>query len=146
MTLLSQEAQARDRHAPFASWRWGVVWLMFLATMLNYMDRQTLQSNAKFIMDEFQLDNEGYGWIEFWFSVSYGIFQFPAGFLADRWNVRRLYAVALLVWSAAGFMIGMSQTVLMMSACRFILGMGEAFNWPCAAAIVRRLIPQEARG
>src|SRR5580765_918957 len=147
MNQVTREA-AREQtlSAQIASWRWGIVWLTFLATTLNYMDRQTLQSTATYIKADFGLDEEGYGWISFWFSLSYGLFQFPAGFLADRWNLRRLYVAALLVWSAAGFMIGMSDTVLMMSACRFVLGLGEAFNWPCAATIVRRIIPQESRG
>jgi len=138
MNQVTREA-AREQtlSAQIASWRWGIVWLTFLATTLNYMDRQTLQSTATYIKADFGLDEEGYGWISFWFSLSYGLFQFPAGFLADRWNLRRLYVAALLVWSAAGFMIGMSDTVLMMSACRFVLGLGEAFNWPCAATIVR---------
>jgi len=138
--------ELENRHVPVAAWRWGIIWMLFLATTLNYMDRQTLQSTATYIQQEFNLNEEGYGWIAFWFSLSYGIFQFPAGFLADRWNLRGLYVSALLVWSAAGFMIGLSDTVVMMSACRFVLGMGEAFNWPCAATIVRRAIPQEARG
>ena len=142
----SRAAGVQTPHAPIEAWRWRIIWLLFLATTLNYMDRQTLQSTADFIKAEFNLNNEGYGWIAFWFSISYGIFQFPAGFLADRWNLRRLYVVALLVWSAAGFMIGMSQTVLMMSACRFVLGMGEAFNWPSAATVVRRVMPHESRG
>src|SRR5262245_57117506 len=121
--------ELENRHVPIAAWRWGIIWMLFLATTLNYMDRQTLQSTATYIQQEFNLNEEGYGWIAFWFSLSYGIFQFPAGFLADRWNLRGLYVSALLVWSAAGFMIGLSDTVVMMSACRFVLGMGEAFNW-----------------
>src|SRR5436190_16998680 len=132
--------------APIAAWRWGVIWLMFLATLINYMDRQTLGSTARYIKDEFQLTEEGYGLVEFWFLFSYGLFGLPAGFLADRLNLRWLYAGALLVWSAAGFCTGLADTVGMLLACRIVLGMGEAFNWPCAVVIVRRLIPLESRG
>lgn len=132
-------------HAPIAAWRWGVVWLMFLATLINYMDRQTLGSTAKYIKDEFRLTEEGYGWIEFWFTISYGLFQIPAGYLADRLNLRWLYPCALLVWSAAGFAAGLAETVVMLSMCRIVLGMAEAFNWPCAVGLVRRLIPLESR-
>lgn len=131
---------------PIAAWRWGVIWLLFLATLLNYMDRQTLISTAKAIKDEFALGEEGYGWIEFWFGISYGLFQFPAGYLADRLNLRWLYVGALLVWSAAGFLTGMANTVVALACCRIVLGIGEAFNWPCAVGIVRRLIPLESRG
>ena len=95
---------AKPSRAPasIASWRWGVIWLMFVATRINYMDRQTLMSTAKHIKDEFQLGEEGYGWIEFWFGISYGLMQIPAGYLADRLNLRWLYVFALLLWSAAG--------------------------------------------
>jgi len=132
--------------SPIAPWRWGVIWLLFLATLINYMDRQTLISAARYIKDDFSLGEEGYGWIEFWFGVSYGLFQFPAGYLADRLNLRRLYVFALVVWSAAGFLAGLANTVVMLMACRVVLGIGEAFNWPCAVGIVRRLIPLESRG
>ena len=88
----NKPAEANLAHGPIASWRcWGVIWLMFLATLINYMDRQTLMSTAKHIKDEFDLGEEGYGWIEFWFGISYGIMQFPAGYLADRQQYVSLY-------------------------------------------------------
>src|SRR5262245_62120802 len=132
--------------ASIEPWRWRVVWLMFLATMLNYMDRQALGATSEFVKNEFRLDEEGYGWLEFWFGLAYGLFQVPAGFLADRLHLRWLYAFALLVWSAAGFATGLADSVVTLMACRVVLGVGEAFNWPCAVGIVRRLIPLESRG
>jgi ACS family hexuronate transporter-like MFS transporter len=139
------DAGKKDLPSIVARWRWGVVWLMFLATLINYMDRQTLGSTARYIKDEFQLTEEAYGWVEFCFIFSYALFGVPAGYLADRLNLRWLYAVALLVWSAAGFLTGLAQSVVMLSLCRLVLGMGEAFNWPCAVSIVRRLVPLESR-
>lgn len=143
--MVSKPAARNVAHDSIASWRWGVIWLMFLATLINYMDRQTLMSTAKHIKEEFRLGEEGYGWIEFWFGISYGLLQFPAGYLADRWNLRWLYVGALLLWSAAGFCTGMANTVVMLAMCRIVLGVGEAFNWPCALGIVRRLIPMQSR-
>jgi ACS family hexuronate transporter-like MFS transporter len=141
----NQPTEASITHAPIASWRWGVIWLMFLATLINYMDRQTLMSTAKHIKEEFGLTEEGYGWIEFWFGISYGLMQFPAGYLADRFNLRWLYVGALMLWSAAGFFTGLADTVFTLVLCRIVLGIGEAFNWPCAVNIVRRLIPLSSR-
>ena len=65
--------------------------------------------------------------------------------MADRLNLRWLYAAALLIWSAAGFATGLARDVVLLSLCRLVLGMGEAFNWPCAVSIVRRLVPLESR-
>lgn len=141
----NKPTEASLAHGPIPSWRWGVIWLMFLATLINYMDRQTLMSTAKHIKDDFNLGEEGYGWIEFWFGISYGLLQFPAGYLADRLNLRWLYVYALMLWSAAGFCTGMADTVVTLALCRIVLGIGEAFNWPCALGIVRRLIPLQSR-
>src|SRR5262249_21614114 len=121
------------------------VWLMFLATMLAYMDRQTMGSTAKAIKAEFGLSEQDYGWLEFCFGITFALFQIPAGFLADRFNVRLIYAAAMIVWSVAGFMTGMVETVYLLMVCRLVLGLGEAFNWPCAVGIVRRVIPLESR-
>ena len=74
-----EAANAGRKESPpgVAGWRWGVVWLMFLATLINYMDRQTLGSAARYIKDEFRLTEEAYGWVEFWFIISYALFGFP---------------------------------------------------------------------
>jgi ACS family hexuronate transporter-like MFS transporter len=142
------KADAPQHLSSVPRWAWGVVWLLFLATLINYMDRQTLGSTVKFIKQEFgpSFTEERYGQIEFCFLLSYGLFQIPAGFLADRLNLRWLFAGALLLWSAAGFATGLAQGIEMLMLCRLVLGIGEAFNWPAAVAIVRRLVPLESRG
>ncbi len=135
-----------SRGPAIEAWRWRVIWLMLLATMLNYMDRQALGSASKAVKDEFHLDESGYGQVEFWFGISYALFQIPAGFLSDRLHLRWLYVFALLLWSAAGFATGLADSAATLMACRVVLGIGEAFNWPCAVGIVRRIIPLESRG
>ena len=131
--------------AVIPAWKWWVVVMMLLATVVNYMDRQTLGSLATFIKADFQLNEEGYGTLEAIFGYSYAIFIVIAGFMADRWNLRWLYPVALLVWSAAGFATGFVETLFQLQVCRAILGAGEAFNWPVAVGIIRRIIPRESQ-
>jgi ACS family hexuronate transporter-like MFS transporter len=127
------------------AWKWGVVVMLLLATVVNYMDRQTIGSVASFIKRDFQLKEEGYGSLEAWFGYAYAVFLLVSGFLADRWDLRWLYAGALLVWSAAGFATGYVTTLLELQLCRAVLGAGEAFNWPVAVGVVRRLFPRESR-
>src|SRR5262245_36392213 len=74
-SLLSPPEDQPMRQTPIEPWRWRVIWLMFLATMLNYMDRQALGATSEFVKNEFHLDEEGYGWLEFWFGIAYGLFQ-----------------------------------------------------------------------
>lgn len=126
-------------------WKWYVVAMMLFATMINYMDRQTLGSIATFIKAEFKLGEEGYGTLEALFGYSYAVFLLLAGFLADRVNLRWLYPLALLVWSAAGFATGFVETLFQLQVCRIVLGGGEAFNWPVAVGIIGRIIPRESR-
>ncbi len=127
------------------SWKWWVVVMMLLATVVNYMDRQALGSMASFIKTDFHLNEEGYGTLEAVFGYTYAVFLIIAGFMADRWNLRWLYPVALLVWSAAGFATGFVETLFQLQVCRAILASGEAFNWPVAVGIIRRIVPREAQ-
>jgi len=118
---------------------------MLFATVINYMDRQALASVSSHIKRDFALKEEGYGTLEAWFGYSYAVFLIVAGFLADRWSLRWLYACALMVWSVAGFATGFVGTLLQLQICRAVLGMGEAFNWPVAVGTVRRIIPRESQ-
>jgi ACS family hexuronate transporter-like MFS transporter len=138
--------------SPVAAWRWGVVWLLFLATMLAYTDRLALNNTQRYLLAEFEPDparqNEVYADIQFAFGVSFALFQVVAGFLIDRYSLRWLYLGSITVWSAAGVLTGFVPAGVVggLIACRVALGIGEAFNWPCAVACVRRVIPRESRG
>ena len=100
--------------SPIASWHWRVVWLLFLATMLNYMDRQALTQTSRFLLDEFEVPADQretvYGQVESAFAFSFAVFQLLAGFLVDRFSLRWLYLGALIVWSAAGCLTGLVPT------------------------------------
>lgn len=130
---------------PIPSWKWGVVIMMLLATVINYMDRAALGNLSSFIKKDFALKEEGYGKLEEVFGYAYAVFLVVAGFLADRWSLRWLYAGALIVWSAAGFATGFVSTFMELLICRAILGAGEAFNWPVAVGTVRRIMPRESQ-
>ena len=75
---------ADDLPAMPGAWPWGICWLMFASTVLNYMDRQTVAPVGTQIKGEFTLSNENFGWVLAAFSLSYAICQVPAGYLVDR--------------------------------------------------------------
>src|SRR5437016_1084250 len=93
-----------------SAWKWWVCVLLFLATVINYMDRQTLSQTAKNIKDELHLNNQEYGDLELAFGVAFALGALIVGWIADRWNVRWIYALSLVGWSAAGFVTGLVQT------------------------------------
>jgi ACS family hexuronate transporter-like MFS transporter len=118
---------------------------MFASTVLSYMDRQSLSLVAPYIKAEFQIKNEGFGWVLAAFSLSYALFQVPAGYLADRCDVRLVYAWAVGWWSLAAGAMAFSPTLGVLMLFRALLGVGESFNWPCALRATSAVLPPADR-
>jgi ACS family hexuronate transporter-like MFS transporter len=126
-------------------WKWLVCGLLMLATMLNYMDRLTLNLSAARIMGEFGLDERQYGQLESAFAFAFAVGAIVFGWLADRWNITFLYPLAVLAWSAAGFATGMAQTFVGLLLCRSLLGLAESGNWPCALRTTQHILAPRQR-
>jgi ACS family hexuronate transporter-like MFS transporter len=137
------EALDRDRRTPLRTW--GICGIMLLATMLNYMDRQTLAQQASEIRAELKLSNEDYGQLEFGFGLAFAVGGIITGFIADRCPLRWLYPAILLAWSAVGFATGWVTTYRELFLCRVLLGFFEAGQWPCALAASQRLLSRKNR-
>lgn len=113
-------------------WCWWVSLLLLLATMLNYMDRQTLSNLSSRITSAFGLNREQYGDLEFGFGVAFAAGSIFFGMLADRYSVRWLYPLVLLLWSLIGVLTGFCNDYRQLLICRILLGFFEAGHWPCA--------------
>lgn len=124
---------------------WWICGFLFLGTVLNYLDRQVLALTAEKIMAAFGLNSEGLGRIIALFRYAYGIGQIFGGFIVDGAGPRLVYPVAGGLWSLAGMLTGFASSVVMLSLFRFTLGIGEAFNWPCALKVTHQLVPPEDR-
>lgn len=127
------------------TWKWWVCGLLLLATMLNYMDRLTLNSTSVRIMDDFRLGPKEYGRIESAFALAFAFGALVAGWMVDRWNVYWIYPAAVLAWSAAGFATGLAHLFGELIACRFLLGLAESGNWPCALRTTQRILAPAER-
>jgi len=134
---------AEDRQTPLRTW--AICGLMLLATMLNYMDRQTLAQQAADICGELRLSNESCGRLEKGFGLAFAIGGLATGAIADRVSLRWLYPAILLGWSAVGFMTGWVSNYTELFLCRVLLGFFEAGQWPCALAASQRLLPRDQR-
>jgi MFS transporter, ACS family, hexuronate transporter len=124
---------------------WWICLLLLLATVLNYLDRQVLALTADRIIAEYGLTHEQFGELLAWFRYSYAGVQIGGGWLVDSLGPRLLYPAAVGLWSTAGVLTAFTGTVGGLAACRFLLGAGEAFNWPCALKVTQRLLPPEDR-
>ncbi|MFH1921761.1 MAG: MFS transporter [Planctomycetota bacterium] len=127
-------------------WKWYICGVLFLATVLCYLDRQTMSLCAPLIKKDFDLDNEQWGQLLSAFRWTYAIMQIPAGYLADLFSVRIVYAAAVGIWSAAGAAAVFVAGPQALGWTRRVLGAGEAFNWPCALRVTANTLPPEDRG
>jgi len=146
--------------------KWWICGLLLLATMLNYMDRQTLSLTIVPISRELELSNTQYGTLEKGFGYAFAIGSLLVGCLADKVGVRWLYPLVLFAWSAAGIASGYADRIgealaaplalwrpdavdpnsptscafLGFLVCRTALGFFEAGQWPCALIATQRLL------
>ena len=124
---------------------WWISGLLLLATMINYMDRQTLSNLVPRITAEWQLTNEQYGDMEFVFGVAFAVGSLVFGIAADKVSVRWLYPVILIAWSAVGFATGLTRGYESMLVCRGLLGFFESGHWPCALIVTQAVMSKSDR-
>jgi MFS transporter, ACS family, hexuronate transporter len=134
----------RNRQRRGKWWTWYICGVLFLATVLCYLDRQTMSLCAPLIKHDFSLTNQQWGELLSAFRGSYAVVQF-LGFLADVIPVRLLYALSVGLWSAAGAAAAFVAGPAALGWTRRLLGAGEAFNWPCALRVTANMVPPEER-
>jgi ACS family hexuronate transporter-like MFS transporter len=112
---------------------------------LNYLDRQILSLTAPKLMAEFHLNQQEFGQLLAAFRYSYALVQLLGGWIVDASGPRIVFPAAVGVWSAASVLTTFAPRLAAISACRLLLGTGEAFNWPCALTATERLLPPSDR-
>lgn len=125
--------------------RWLMISLVFLATVINYLDRQTLSVLAPVLRQEFGMSNVDYSRIVSAFMVAYTIMNGVSGPMIDRLGTKLGYAICVAWWSAASIVQAFSFNALTLGASRFLLGMGEAGNWPAGIRVVAEWFPARER-
>ncbi|MEJ1971848.1 MAG: MFS transporter [Lacunisphaera sp.] len=115
--------------------------LLFLATLVNYLDRQTISVSASKIAAEMHLTDGNLGQLFFGFLFAYGIAQLFVGAWLDRLGTVAAYAVAVAAWSFAGASSALVPTFALLLLTRILLGLCESPNWPLALRVVARTFP-----
>lgn len=125
--------------------RWLIITMVFFATLINYIDRLTISVLAPVITRDLNLSNTEYGGVATWFLFAYTISQSLSGKLYDKIGIKKGFTVSIIVWSLAAIAHAFSVGIKSLSAFRFILGLGEAGNWPGAAKTVSEWFPARQR-
>lgn len=126
--------------------RWAIVWLLFAASVINYFDRQTLSYALPVLASDFHLDPLQQGVLSSAFFWSYALMQIPMGLLADRANLRWLYAGTFALWSLAQGLTGFAGSFAALIGCRLLLGIGEAVYLVGGTKVVSLFFPLSQRG
>ena len=158
-----------------SNFRWVICGLLFLATTINYMDRQVLSLTWKdFIAPEFHWTDSNYGKITAYFSVFYAIANLFAGKFIDWMGTKKGYLIAIFVWSLGaclhagcgwaamewegyssvaqlGQLTGDAAVAIatvsmyLFLSCRMVLALGEAGNFPAAIKVTAEYFPKKDR-
>lgn len=129
-----------------APMQWGLLILLVIAVFVNYIDRGNLSVSAAKITDELQINAAMMGQLTSAFFWTYALCQVPAGWLIQRYDVHRVFAIGFLVWSLATAFTGLSTTFSVLFAFRLLLGIGESVAYPAFSKIIAKDFPENQRG
>ncbi|HEV2681876.1 MAG TPA: MFS transporter, partial [Rhodanobacter sp.] len=118
---------------------------MFLAGVVNFLDRTSLSIANTTVRAEMHLSATEMGWLLSAFSLAYGIAQLPLIGLLDRAGTRASLGGGLVIWSAAQMLTGFVLRFPMFLALRVMLGVGEAPFYPAGIRSVREWFSTETR-
>jgi ACS family hexuronate transporter-like MFS transporter len=127
--------------------RWLMIGFAFAATLINYLDRQAL--SVAVAAPDFKaavpLTEEAYGYVGSAFMLAYAVSNGLSGPFIDAVGTRIGYAACMFWWSVAGILHVFARGALSLGCFRFLLGAGEAGNWPAAAKLVGEWFPPRER-
>ena len=126
-------------------WRWVICALLFFCTTINYIDRQVLGILAPDLQKEIGWSELDYGRIVIAFQVSYAVMMLVWGGILDRIGTKLGLAIAVAWWSIAGMGTALATTAVGFGFARFLLGVGEAANFPASIKTVAEWFPKSER-
>ena len=131
---------------PIRHLRWYIGGLLFLSTVINYIDRQTLSVLAPYLKAEYKWSNSDFALLVIAFRVAYAFGQTASGRVLDKIGTRAGLSLAVLFYSVSA--MATSRAVGLKSFCgfRFLLGAGESANWPGATKAVSEWFPKRESG
>ncbi len=146
----TQQTQSADGTAPtrtsfIPGLRWWICGLLFFATTINYIDRNSLSVLKTTLERSLNWNEADYGWITFAFTTAYAIFPPIVGRIVDAVGVKFGFAGGLIIWSIMAAAHALMRSPLGFSTARFMLGAAESINFPAAIKAVAQWFPQKER-
>jgi ACS family hexuronate transporter-like MFS transporter len=127
------------------AYRWWIGALLLSSTIINYIDRQTLSVLGPLLKAEKSWSNVDFALVIMSFRLAYALIQPVAGALLDRFGTRNGLSLGVLWYSLAAMLTSLATGLRSFCALRFLLGAGEAANWPGATKAVAEWFPRRER-
>ncbi|GGZ23564.1 hexuronate transporter ExuT [Echinicola pacifica] len=125
--------------------RWWIIGLIFLATVINYIDRTALSVMWPGISEELGFTKNDYAIMLNVFMVAYALGQSLSGRMFDKVGTRMGYVISIMVWGASTALHAVARGMLSFSVFRVMLGLSEAGNWPGAVKSNAEWFPVKER-
>ncbi len=126
--------------------RYQVLAILGIFSIITYLDRTAMGLTGDAVTKDLNLTDTEFGWILFAFTVAYGLFDIPTGWLGDKYGPKNTLIRIVIVWSIFTILTGFSTSFLMLFIVRFLFGAGEAGAYPNAAVAISRWFPTYERG
>ena len=127
--------------------RYNMIGLLFLSTVVNYIDRVNISVAAPVIMKETGWDKGQFGLVFSAFLIGYALLQIPGGVIADRWGGRKVLALAFCGFSLFTALTPFGQsTFVLLLLMRFLVGAFESVTIPALTSLNSRWIPRAEFG
>lgn len=124
----------------------GVLVLLGFSIFINYIDRANLSVAAPLLKNELSLSATQVGVLLSAFFWTYACMQPIAGWLADRFEVKWVFAIGFFAWSAATAVTGTIHAFVALLVMRVLLGIGESVAYPCYSKIFATHFVEHQRG
>ena len=124
----------------------GVLFLLSLSVLINYIDRSNLAIAAELIKHEIRISDLQLGILLSAFFWVYALMQIPAGWLVDRFDVKWVFAAGFFLWSASTAITGLLHGFAALLIIRVILGLGESVTFPSCGKILGSYFKERHRG
>lgn len=120
--------------------------MLGVGILVNYFDRVNLSVAHDALQQAFGLSDITFGYLLGAYSWTYAAMQLPSGSLLDRFGVRSVMIVSIVLWAFASGLAAVASTILVLFLARGILGIGEAPTFPACAKAIGLWFPPEQRG
>ncbi|MDA8442995.1 MAG: MFS transporter [Peptococcaceae bacterium] len=128
-----------------SKYRWTIIALVFIITVINYVDRSAIAFAMPILSKQFHLNSEDVGLTLGAFNIGYAVLVFFGGLMVDRWGSRRIWLVAALVWSLSIISTAAATGFVMLFLVRMMLGVAEGPNFPALNRVVGDWLPSKER-